>query len=350
MKKKFLSVLLAGTMLAGLAAGCAKAPADNPDPGNAGNEGGEPQKKYVLKFNHVLTDKDPYHQAYLDWAKAVEERTNGGLTIEVFHSAQLGVEEDIIEQIKAGANIGQNTDSARLGNYVPDIAVMNAPYFVDSIDEVKKLNELDTVQGWLDTLAKEHGIKVLSFEWVQGFRHMMTNKKITKPSDLNDQRIRTPGAPIWQESIRAVGATPIALPMSEMYSAIQNKTIEGVDNVYPNTYSTKLYEVLKYANETRHILLINFAVVSNEWFESLPKEYQDILVEECNKAGLAASEKIMGELTETAKKNLEAEGMIIVPESEIDMEAFKAAGEAAYEKLGLTEVRDQIYKELGKTK
>ena len=58
----------------------------------------------------------------------------------------------------------------------------------------------------------------------------------------------------------------------------------------------------------------------------------------------------MGELTETAKKNLEAEGMIIVPESEIDMEAFKAAGEAAYEKLGLTEVRDQIYKELGKTK
>lgn len=350
MKKKFLSVLLAGAMLAGLAAGCAKAPADNPDPGNAGNEGGEPQKKYVLKFNHVLTDKDPYHQAYLDWAKAVEERTNGGLTIEVFHSAQLGVEEDIIEQIKAGANIGQNTDSARLGNYVPDIAVMNAPYFVDSIDEVKKLNELDTVQGWLDTLAKEHGIKVLSFEWVQGFRHMMTNKKITKPSDLNDQRIRTPGAPIWQESIRAVGATPIALPMSEMYSAIQNKTIEGVDNVYPNTYSTKLYEVLKYANETRHILLINFAVVSNEWFESLPKEYQDILVEECNKAGLAASEKIMGELTETAKKNLEAEGMIIVPESEIDMEAFKAAGEAAYEKLGLTEVRDQIYKELGKTK
>ena len=350
MKKKFLSVLLAGAMLAGLAAGCAKAPADNPDPGNAGNEGGEPQKKYVLKFNHVLTDKDPYHQAYLDWAKAVEERTNGGLTIEVFHSAQLGVEEDIIEQIKAGANIGQNTDSARLGNYVPDIAVMNAPYFVDSIDEVKKLNELDTVQGWLDTLAKEHGIKVLSFEWVQGFRHMMTNKKITKPSDLNDQRIRTPGAPIWQESIRAVGATPIALPMSEMYSAIQNKTIEGVDNVFPNTYSTKLYEVLKYANETRHILLINFAVVSNEWFESLPKEYQDILVEECNKAGLAASEKIMGELTETAKKNLEAEGMIIVPESEIDMEAFKAAGEAAYEKLGLTEVRDQIYKELGKTK
>ena len=58
------------------------------------------QKKYVLKFNHVLTPQDPYHGAFLKWAEAVKERTNGGLTIEVFPSAQLGVEEDILEQIR----------------------------------------------------------------------------------------------------------------------------------------------------------------------------------------------------------------------------------------------------------
>ena len=58
---------------------------------------------------------EPYHQGFLSWAKAVEERTKGGLNIQVSHSAQLGVEEDIIEQIRQGANIGQNTDSARMG-------------------------------------------------------------------------------------------------------------------------------------------------------------------------------------------------------------------------------------------
>src|SRR3989337_1410832 len=91
------------------------------------------QPKFTLKFNHVLGPKEPYHQGFLNWAKAVEERTKGGLKIEVFPSAQLGVEEDIIEQIRQGANIGQNTDSARMGNYVPGIAIMNGPYFAQNL-------------------------------------------------------------------------------------------------------------------------------------------------------------------------------------------------------------------------
>ncbi|HYL81361.1 MAG TPA: TRAP transporter substrate-binding protein DctP, partial [Candidatus Acidoferrum sp.] len=115
-------------------------------------------KTYVLKFNHVLGVKEPYHQGFLNWAKAVEEKTKGGLKIEVFHSAQLGVEEDIIEQIRQGANIGQNTDSARMGNYVPGIAIMNGPYFAENLDEVAKLRtNSPTVKGFLDELAAKHG-------------------------------------------------------------------------------------------------------------------------------------------------------------------------------------------------
>ncbi len=62
------------------------------------------EKKYVLKFNHVLTTQDPYHEAFLKWAEAVSARTNGNLKVEIFPSAQLGVEEDILEQIRQGAN------------------------------------------------------------------------------------------------------------------------------------------------------------------------------------------------------------------------------------------------------
>ena len=92
---------------------------------------GQAPKTYSLKFNHVLGPKEPYHDGFTKWAKRVEERTKGGLKIDVFHSAQLGKEEDIIEQMRQGANLGQNTDSARLGNYVPQMAVMNGPYFVE---------------------------------------------------------------------------------------------------------------------------------------------------------------------------------------------------------------------------
>ncbi|MBQ3131386.1 MAG: C4-dicarboxylate TRAP transporter substrate-binding protein [Clostridia bacterium] len=308
----------------------------------------EPAEKYVLKFNHVLTDKDPFHEAYLKWADAVAERTNGGLTIEVFHSAQLGVEEDIIEQIRAGANVGQNTDSARLGNYVPEIAVMNAPYFVESVEEVQKLAELDTVNGWLDQLGQETGIKVLSFLWVQGFRHMVTNKPIYTPEDLNGLLIRTPGAPIWQESIRALGAEPVALAFSELYTGVQTKVVDGVENVYTSTYSSKLNEVLSYMTETGHILLVNFAVCSQEWFDKLPAEYQTILEEECMKAGLECSLKLMNEDAAAAKQGLIDAGMTILEPEDIDMEAFRAAGEKAYEVLGLTETRDAVWAEMGK--
>ncbi len=306
-----------------------------------------PQQKFVLKFNHVLAESEPFHKGFQNWAKAVKERTNGGLEIQVFHSAQLGVEEDIIEQIRKGANVGQNTDSARLGMYVPAIAVMNAPYFVDTIDEVAKLRELATVKAWQKELEDKHGIKILSFTWVQGLRHMVTNKPIKTPEDLKGLRIRTPGVPIWQESIRAIGATPVALPFGEVYIATQQKAIDGADLVYRNVTGAKLFEVAKYMSETKHILLINFEVVSKKWFDSLPPEYQKILVEECDKAGLETS-RVMEKEIETLRKELAGKGMTIV--QDVDIAAFRKAGEGAYQVLKLTEVRDQLYKEMGKKK
>lgn len=302
-------------------------------------------KKYVLKFNHVLAESEPFHQGFLNWAKRVNERTNGGLQVQVFPSAQLGVEEDIIEQLKQGANVGQNTDSARLGMYVPDIAVMNAPYFVDTIDEVAKLKKLATVKQWLKELETKHGIKVISFNWVQGMRHMVTNKPIRTPDDLKGLRIRTPGAPIWQESIRALGAAPVALSFGDFYLAMQQKAIEGADLVYRNVTGSKLYDIAKYISETKHILLINFEVMSAKYFNSLPAKYQQILVEECDKAGMEASILMEKEIPEL-QKLLTEKGMTIV--TDVDIAAFKKAGEAAYAKLNLTKVRDQIYKEMGK--
>jgi|SRR5665648_152412 len=307
-------------------------------------DGEKPDEKYVLKFNHVLSEAEPFHAGFLAWSKAVEEKTNGGLIIEVYPSAQLGVEEDIIEQIKGGANIGQNTDSARLGMYVEEIAVMNGPYFVENLEEVQKLKDSPTVQSYIKKL-EDYGLKVLSYNWVQTQRHFFTNKEINTPADLAGLRIRTPGSPIWQESIRALGAEPVAMAFGEVYTGIQQGAVDGAELVYANIPGGKLFEVLDYANETGHILLINFEVVSVDWFNSLPEDYQKILVEECDKAGLEASQTMESMIPEI-KAGLEEEGMII--NSDCDIEAFKKAGEAAYETLGLTDVKNKIWTEIGK--
>jgi TRAP-type transport system periplasmic protein len=299
----------------------------------------------TLRFNHVLGPKEPYHDGFQKWAKRVAERTNGQLKVEVFHSAQLGKEEDIIEQIRQGANIGQNTDSARMGNYVPGIAVMNGPYFAETLEEVAQLRKAPTVIEWQEELASKFGLKVLSFNWVQGYRHFFTSKPVKTPEDLKGLRIRTPPAPIWQESIRALGAVPVAMAFGEMYPGLQQKAIDGVELVYNNIPGGRFYEVLKYANETRHIMLINFEVVSAQWFDKLPKEHQAILIEECDKAGEETSREIF-RLEAEVEQQLKGRGMTIV--KDVDLGAFRKAGDKAYEVLKIIDAKTAVHKEIGK--
>lgn len=325
MRKKVFSIVLVALMVALALASVQSAP------------------KYVLRFNHVLAPTHPYHAGFEKWAQRVYERTNGGLQVLVFHSAQLGVEEDILEQIRQGVPVGQNTDAARLGNYVPGIAVLNAPYFVNSIEEVVKLNKIPLIQQWEAELAEKYGFKVLSFNWVQGYRHFMTNKPVKTPEDLKGLRIRTPPAPIWQESIRALGAVPTALNFGEVYTAIQQGAIDGAELVYDNITGANLFEVLDYVIETKHFLLVNFEVISSKWFNSLPKEYQQILEEECDRAGLETSYEIERN-TEELKKYVQEKGMKII--TDIDLDAFKKAGEGAYRVLNLMEVRDEVRKQM----
>ena len=303
------------------------------------------QQNFTLRFNHVLGPTEPYHEGFLKWAERVGERTDGGLTIEVFHSAQLGVEEDIIEQIRQGANIGQNTDAARLGNYVPGIAVVNGPYFVESLEEAYALTESPTMQGWLQELAEQHGLKVVCFDWVQGFRHFFTNKPIRTPADLDGLRIRTPPAPIWQESVRALGAVPTAMNFGDIYPGLQQRAVDGAELVYPNITAANLHEVLSHGSETGHILLVNFQVVSSQWFDGLPENYQTALVEECRVAGQETSE-IIQKAAEEAKAQLIERGMTII--EDVDREAFREAGQQAYDALGIAEARDQVHREIGR--
>lgn len=303
------------------------------------------QDTHTLRFNHVLGPQEPFHEGFVNWAERVAERTEGGLTIEVFHSAQLGVEEDIIEQIRQGANIGQNTDAARLGNYVPGIAIVNGPYFVESLDEAFTLADSPTMQEWQEELADEHGLTVVCFDWVQGFRHFFTNQEVRTPEDLGGLRIRTPPAPIWQESVRALGAVPTAMNFGDIYPGLQQRAVDGAELVYPNITAANLNEVLSHANETAHILLINFQVVSSQWFNELPEDYQAALTEECRSAGQDAS-RVIEQAAEEAKAELAERGMTII--EDVDLDAFRAAGEQAYEALGLIGARDQVHEEIGR--
>ncbi|MDC7229384.1 MAG: C4-dicarboxylate TRAP transporter substrate-binding protein [Sphaerochaetaceae bacterium] len=304
-------------------------------------------QEYLLRFGHVLTPEDTFHKQYLEWAKAVSERTDGKLKIEVYPSAQLGVEEDVLEQIRLGSNVGWQTDPARLGNYVKEWGILYMPFFLSGIDDVEQLLDSKVIQGWVNELEEKHQIKVVSYAWVQGFRNVFTNKPGKSPSELRNSLIRTANAPAWLATVNSLGSKAVALAYGELYNGIQTKVVDGCELPYAAAKQLKVYEVADYIVETQHIFQLNVMVVSSAWFNKLPADYQAILIEECNNAGLDAS-NILLQNAEADRQFMIDQGMTYIPHSDLDVEAFIESGEKAYESLGLAEAKAAVYAELGK--
>ena len=311
--------------------------------------GGSAEKKeaaptFKLLVGMVVTENDPMYKGALELKKNVEAKTEGKLLIEVYPSSQLGDTKDMQEQVKAGANIAVITDAARLAESVPAVGILGAPYIVDNFEQGRKLVISSLFKGWTSELADKYGYRVLSFNWYQGARHFLTNKPIKTPEDLKGLRIRTPGATVWQETIRAMGASPAALAWAEVYPGIQQKVIDGAEAQFPAVVGARLYEVIKYITKTGHFQLITPLVCSETWFKKLPKEYQNILIEEALKAGDYASKLTIEGLSEN-EAFMKSHGVTI---SEVDITPFKKACDTVYDKLGYRALKQQVEQVLAK--
>lgn len=303
---------------------------------------------YLLRFGHTLTSEDEFHKGYEKWAERVAERTDGKLRIEVYPNAQLGVEEDVLEQMKQGSNVGWQTDPGRLGNYVKEFSIFYMPFFLEGgMKDVEKLLKSEEVHKWIDQLEKEHNIKVVSYAWVQGNRSVMANKPAYSPDDLKGMMIRTAPAPAWVACVNSLGCKAVALAYGEMYNGIQTKVVDGCELPFAAAKNMKIYEVAKYIIETNHIFQLNVMVVSADWFNKLPAEYQQILCEECDKAGLAASNVLVSN-ADADRQFLIDNGMTLIPNSQLNMDAFRKSGDKAYLELGLLDAKEKIFRELGK--
>jgi TRAP-type C4-dicarboxylate transport system substrate-binding protein len=283
-------------------------------------------------------------EGFKQLAESVKARSNGRLVVEVYPSAQLGSDEDVIEQALQGVNVAVLTDGGRMGNYVKDIAIIGMAYFADNYDDVLKVTQSAKFAEWEKELVDKNGIRILSFNWYDGGRHFFTNKVVNTPADLKGQRIRTPGAPAWAESVTALGGTPVAMPWGETYSAVQSKAVDGCEVQLTSALGSRIYEVLKYMVRTEHFQLINGLIVGEKWFQTLPQDLQTILLEETKAAGEKNARYVESKIAEI-EKQLVGYGITII---EPDVQSFVKASDAAYAKLGFTELRKEIYKQIGK--
>lgn len=293
---------------------------------------------YTLSVNTALATTDPLYKGLESFAANVATASGGRIEVKLFPNSQLGPDEDVLEQARAGAPVAVVVDGGRLANFVNEFGVLGAPYLANGYDGIRKVVTSPKFEEWVKKLHDASGHQVLSFNWWQGERHLWTANPVSTPADLSGNRMRTPGAPVWVETVTAMGAVPTPMPFAEVYSALEQKVIDSVECQLPAGYGAKLHEVTKVVTKTGHINLITGLVTSAAWYDSLPADLQQVLRDEALKAGDVASYGTRDALAKI-EADLKAAGMTI---NEIDVAPFKTATAGVYEKLGYGALRDEL--------
>lgn len=294
--------------------------------------------KFVLNVNTALSTDDPLYKGLESFRDGVAKNSNGEVEIKLFPSSQLGKDEDVLEQARAGAPVAVVVDGGRLAVFQKELGVLGAPFLASGYSGIRKVVTSDMFNGWAKNLHDNSGLHILSFNWWQGERHLLTQKAISSPADLSGVRMRTPGAPVWMETIRAMGATPTPLGWTEVYSALQQGVIDAAEAQHPATLGSKLHEVVTHITKTGHINLITGLVGGAKWYDSLPANLQKVVSDEALKAGDVASYGTEAALA-GIEKQLMAKGVTI---TEIDTTPYKKATAPVYDQLGYGDLRDKL--------
>jgi tripartite ATP-independent transporter DctP family solute receptor len=289
---------------------------------------------YTLRLGTVLAPGDPLVVGAEAMKKAVEERSNGKVEVQIFPSSQLGDTQDMMDQAQDGSNVGTFVEASRVSVYVPEFNVLVAPYVFDSVDDLAKLVQTPTYDKWNKQLEEKTGLTLLSFNWYQGARNMLTKKPVATPADLEGVRVRTIGQPLWIKTIEAMGAVPTPLAWAEVYPSLQLGVIDGAEAQPSAIRGAKLYEVVSHVTVTEHIYLMSGLIVSAKWLQSLSDDVRKIVMEEAQKAG-AGVLKANVEQADQIFAEIEGKGVKV---DRIDTAPFREAVKPVYSELNLTDV------------
>ena len=318
--KKILALVMALTMIFALTAVSASA-----------------DDAIVLKIGVSTADTDPRNIAANDFAKEIEEKTNGAVKAEVYPSGQLGGDGQLVESLAVNDGTVDIviTDASNFGTIVPDMNISGLPFLFADFDAAFAFMEGDIEAAAEAELLELTDVHVLT-HYSNGFR-CVTNSKgpVETPDDMKGMLIRTPENQVIMATMSALGANPQPLAFSELYQALQQKTYDAQENPIPVIYNNKLYEVQEYLSVTNHIYSgMCFAIAESTW-NKLTAEQQEIVAAAAQASG-DYDREMNRQQTEDLVANLEAEGMKInYPE----LAPFSAAAQSVIEEnaLGISE-------------
>lgn len=239
--------------------------------------------EYKLKFAHAVPVDQSQHLAAVKFAALVKERTKGDIDITVFPGSSLGTDQQMINLVRGGTIDIVSSGSSNFNGIVAQTAVLELPFVFRDSQHAYKVLDGKAGQGLLDELSK-HGMRGLGY-LENGWRVFTNNRRPVKvPEDMKGLKVRTTPNPYHLQAFQLLGTNPSPLAISELYTALETKAFDAQEHPLPVLWGAKFYEVQKYATLTNHAYSPIIVVMNKAKFDSMPANYQKILVDALREA------------------------------------------------------------------
>ncbi len=283
------------------------------------------------------------HQAAITVQDYMDRRTDGQFEVEIVPGGAAGDDTEMLEQVQSGAV--EATSSAAEGHLTPFYANMNVvglPFFFEDVEVANFVFDGPYGDRLRDDFRDQTGMRMLGFYDNGGFRHFTTSEtRVTEPGDMEGLTVRTMNMDAHQEMVRQLGAEPVSIEGTEIYSALDQGVADAQENPVPIIQVLSFYEVQEYLMLDGHVHSMLHLICNDEWYDDLHPAYQQ-LVAEAGYLGAINARKVNRLMRERGRPYLR-ERMTVVEEDEIDVDAFRERTQEPVEEFVRDAVDDEMW-------
>ena len=299
--------------------------------------------KVTIRLAYDVAESHPSHKATVEKFKnVVEAATSGNITVELYPNSQLGSLAENMESMRMGDLEMAYLNDSVICAIVPEYSLVGLPYLWTSLEAAHKA--LDGDFGQMLSKKLEDGVGIYNLGWGDvGFRNITNSKKtITTPEDLKGLKIRTMTNPLHVEYFKALGAVPTPMSFSELFTALQQKTVDGQENPTAIIYNNALYEAQSYMTVSEHVFTAINMNIAKPFFDKLPADYQ-ALIKEAAANTMAYQRELITAENQSRADEIKAKGVDVIVLNEDQKKAFqKVAEDSCYKTAASTYGQDLI--------
>lgn len=328
--KRVFSLAMSLVMIAAVLAGCSNG---NGDAASASAASGgskssaQPTKASIqIKYSTWASEGEAAYEGMKMFKQYVEEGSNGDIEVLLYPANQAGSTNEQVEQVSM--NQLQMMSSGDPG--IKELEYLCLPYLFDSLDKYMEFMESEIGQRYIQKGIDSRNTRTLDI-LPRSPRIISSNVAINSLADMKNLKLRVPEKDYYVDTFKAFGTNPTPMDMGEVYSAMQTGVVEGQENPIETIVSYGFQNVNKYLVMSDHIIKPAFVMINNDFFTGLSQEYQDLIVESCQRAREFANEYMEEAMQRDLQTCIDAGMTVCKP----DLAEWKSATQEVRDNLGV---------------